>query len=408
MEEANANRLEIQMLGGFTLHYQGKECVIGRNSMVKYIQLLQIVLVRGEEGITKEQIMNSLYDRASLMDSNNSFSNLLYQLRKQMVQAGLPKAQYVVREGRHYVPDSSIPLELDTAEFETCMKKAAAAREETEKYGYCKKAFDLYRGELLPELSTEMWVMVESIRYKEMYNRCVKWLGEYLKKKKNYEWMGEIYSRAARIYPFDEWQLCQIDSLIYRGDYQEAYKVYDRTVNLYLEELGEFPSERMINCCRNIECWMKNESCCLSEITKEFENLLKAEDKEARGIQYCSFPSFVDIYGLVKRNQNHNETMATMFLCTLVDYEGKTVKNCEKRKKGADSLERAIKESISSRDIYTRYSQSQYLILVIRTEEQKRLTLQNEIKNRLRELAGSCAHVICSEILLDEIPVIEN
>ena len=408
MEEANADRLKIQMLGGFSLHYQGEKHVIGRNSMVKYIQLLQIVLVRGEEGITKEQIMSSLYDRESLMDSNNSFSNLLYQLRKQMIHAGLPKAQYVVREGGRYVPDGSVPMELDTAEFETCMKQAAAAGDETEKYGYCKRAFDLYRGELLPELSTEMWVMVESIRYKEMYNRCVRWLGEYLKKKKNYEQMGEIYSRAARVYPFDEWQLCQIDSLICRGEYQEARKVYDRTVNLYLEELGEFPSERMINCCRNIEWWMKHESCRLSEITKEFENLLKAEDKETRGIQYCSFPSFVDIYGLIKRNRNSNEAMAAMFLCTLVDYEGKPVKNSEKRKKGAADLERAIRETISSRDIYTRYSQSQYLILAIRIEEQDRLILQNKIRNRLRELAGSCAHVICSEILLDEIPVIEN
>ena len=92
------------------------------------------------------------------------------------------------------------------------------------------KAAKLYQGEFLPALSTETWVMMESLQLKRVFETCVRWLGDYLKKQKDYEAAYRLYTRAAKIYPFDDWQVHQIDSLICRGEYKEAYRLYDKDV----------------------------------------------------------------------------------------------------------------------------------------------------------------------------------
>lgn len=98
MEERDRGVIQVQMLGGFSLTWEGREYILGRNSSAKYLQLLQLVWLQGEKGISKEQILQALYDRETLSNSSNSLSNLIYQLRRQMVRAGLPQGEYISRK----------------------------------------------------------------------------------------------------------------------------------------------------------------------------------------------------------------------------------------------------------------------------------------------------------------------
>ena len=98
MENRMFGTMEIRMLGGFTISYDGQEIALGRSSTAKFIQLLQIVWLHGEKGISKEQVMNSLYDREQVSNINNSLNNLIYRMRRQMVQAGLPEAMYICNQ----------------------------------------------------------------------------------------------------------------------------------------------------------------------------------------------------------------------------------------------------------------------------------------------------------------------
>ena len=82
MEKDKNGILDIEMLGGFNLSYEGKNVVLGRSSTAKFIQLLQMVWLQGEKGLTKETVVKSLYDRENVTNLNNSFNNLLYQMRR--------------------------------------------------------------------------------------------------------------------------------------------------------------------------------------------------------------------------------------------------------------------------------------------------------------------------------------
>lgn len=278
MEQSAGSFFDIRMFGGFALNFEGKEYVLGRNSSSKFIQLLQLVWLSGEEGITKEELMQSLYDRENLFNLNNSFNNLVYQMRKQMLRAGLPETDYIVRKGKYYMTDKKIPVRVDVLEFQRLAGEAERETEEEAKYLAYHQAFILYKGELLPAVSTEIWVTLESLKLKKIFDRCVDWMGEYLRREKNYVGMSQIYSRAAELYPFDDWQVKQIDALLCMGEYKEAFILYDKTVRLYSDEMGLPPSGQMMKCYERMSQKME---FCPSNLTEIQDNL--QEDKKIAG-----------------------------------------------------------------------------------------------------------------------------
>ena len=403
MEKLQKGILSIEMLGGFTLSYEGKEVVLGRSTTAKFVQLLQLIWLQGEKGIAKEQVIQSLYDRDSLNNINNSFNNLLYQMRRQMIRAGLPEGEYIRKKDGVFRADDTVDLKIDAVEFRHMMELAELAETEEKTYQYYSLAFELYKGELLPGISTEIWVTAESFEYKAMFERCARWLGSYLQKQKEYHEMYRIYSKAAEIYPFDDWQALQIDALLCRGEYKEAFQLYDKTVRRYSEEMGLPPSEQLLKCYEEMS---RKITSCPNEIT-EIKNELKESFenfREGYNAYYCSYPSFVDVYRLLSRNMERTGRSIFLMLCTLVDYEGKVIQNQGKLKYRSEELGKAIGCTLRRGDVYTRYSTSQYLILLVGTNQEDCVAIHRRISRKLKELAGPRAEVNYSIASLAELP----
>jgi tetratricopeptide (TPR) repeat protein len=227
------------MLGGFSITHDGREVVLGRNKSAKFIKVLQIVWLAGDRGISKGQLVSRIYsDQELLTNLSNSLNNLFYQMRKQMVKSGLPDYEYVVKKDSMFMIDEKTEIITDVGLFIDFCSKGDRASDTEEKLAYYIKAFDIYIGELLPENASEVQVITDSALLHKRYARVVQWLGDYYKDQKNYPQMYRIYEKAAKIYPADDWQAGQIDSLVSREMYKDAYDLYDKTVRYYKEELG--------------------------------------------------------------------------------------------------------------------------------------------------------------------------
>lgn len=398
--------IEVQMFGGFCLFYQGKEIVLGRNSQTKFIRLLQLVWLSGEKGITKEQIQQKLYEGELLTDPGNSFNNLVYRLRRQMAKAGLPEGDYIVKKNGLYMPDRKLPVRFDVFEFQEQERAAGQKTEESDVYQCHKKAFDLYKGELLSGTSDELWIIEERRQYERLYENCVRWLGDYYKRKKYFREMFFLYSRAAEIYPFCDWQAEQIDCLFCQGKYREAQEIYQRTVRLYAKELGLPPSARMVDCYERMSQYFTGNTIEITEIKRQLRELLPRQDDGApprkAGAYCCSYSSFLELYRMCVRNMERSRLSVCLMLCTLVDYEGKMIRDQEKLKKRTEALEAAISLSLRKGDSFARYNASQYLILLMGTDRKGCDVIGRRIGRKLKELCGSRAKMQYSAATLEE------
>lgn len=60
MEKQGHVVFTVRMFGDFSILYEGREIRLGRKSTAKFIQLLQLVWIHGEQGIFKENLMKCL------------------------------------------------------------------------------------------------------------------------------------------------------------------------------------------------------------------------------------------------------------------------------------------------------------------------------------------------------------
>ena len=94
--------LEVQMLGGFQLTYQGQEFQVGKKQTTKALRMLQMLLHAGAAGVSREQLILNLFGYEAESDVSNNLSVTVHYLRKLQKESLLPKENYIYIKGGRY------------------------------------------------------------------------------------------------------------------------------------------------------------------------------------------------------------------------------------------------------------------------------------------------------------------
>ena len=410
MDTKKKTKIYVQMLGGFSLTVGDKILDLGNNSKANFLKLTEIVMLRGFGGVSKRDLIDGIFGHKALLDENNSLNNLLHQARTQLKKAGMPGKKIIDGKRGVYSPEIHPDYEyvLDVQEFEDICIKAKNEKKEEKKLSLYRKAFAVYKGELLPEFATDYWVILESVRLKRLYDDVIDFLGKHYKNKEEYEELFELYDKANKIYPDNGWQIEMIDALILRKDYKTAYELYTKCAHYYQDEL-EVPIPEALRSCYdrlsdNVRVVTDDIRQIQANIVRKDEKLKSEMGAKKLGAYLCPFTSFIDVYHVLRRNLERRGSSIFMMLCTLVDYEGKPIHNQDKLNARAEILEQSLSEGLRKGDVYTKYSPSQYLILLIGTKREDCAIIYQRISRRVKELAGSRAEFRYRIVSLAEIP----
>ncbi len=247
--------LRVQMLGKFTMRYGEDHILFHKTGNAKSVRLLQMLLLSGEQGIAKSEIMDFLYGWSEGTDAGNrnkNLNNLCYRLKGQLAASGLPEEEYVVIQDGVCRWRSSFKIELDAAYFETLVHKAEGSQGR-ERAALFLQANQSYYGELLPMNQSDMWFYEKSESFKRLYVETIRELEQAFKSNHDYQNLLKLYTRASAIYPFENWQTEQIRCCLEMYRYEEAINIYNRTMELYAREMGNPPMEEMQKCFEDLE-----------------------------------------------------------------------------------------------------------------------------------------------------------
>ena len=161
--------LKVRLFGGFSASYGEIPVSFGRNTTTKAMKLLQILLYHGDTGISRDKLLDELYGREELADAANNLRVTAHRLKKIIVDAGLPSH------------------EVDAHQFKVLSKDVQTCTDKVKKLALLKKICLMYRGEFLPELSGDEWVLVESVQYKNIYSESLQELCKLLIERGDYE-----------------------------------------------------------------------------------------------------------------------------------------------------------------------------------------------------------------------------
>lgn len=350
----------VHMFGHLSFYYDDKAFRLKCNMASKVMQLFLLLLLAGEEGVSKGQLLTSLYGNDETQDTKNAFRILIFRLRKLLGDTDIPAGDHIQVQKGIYRFSGPFLICVDAIGFDQMASRALSTQIEEERMDLLKEACRRFTGEFLPFLTDEEWVLSENTRYKDLYFGCVQECCRLMQKNKRYEDMLEVCSNAVKIYPFEEWQLLQIDCLLAMNRYKEALKVYEDATTMFFEGAGTSPSEKMLSRFRAMSGQIQYAMGDLNDIKMS----LKEKEIE-KGAYYCSYPSFIDSYRIITRMIERSGQSIFLMLCTLTDSKGDPLDKEDLLTERSADLSYAISRSLRRGDIYTRYSPNQFLILLI-------------------------------------------
>lgn len=387
-------KLSVKMFGGFSASYGDEVLTFGRQRDSKFGQLFQILMTRPGQGFSKSYIAESLYEREAVEDSNASLNNTIFRLRKYLEASPLPSGDYLHLKEGVLSFGGGVEVESDVWKFENADRECQKEQDADRKAEICRKACDLYRGEFLPQLSNEQWVIEKSRSYQKLYFRMLKYLLHYLKEEGDYKSAARVAARASELYPYEGWEIWEIESLMAQGSYKEAEGLY-RKMAAHIQEPGEYLSGKQQARFREIGARMRQPEGTEEEISRYL-----MEPAVRQGAYACTLPGFSDCFRMLKRVTVRGVKGFGLFLCTILDAGGRPASDREYCERQGKKLCASFETYLRRGDVYTRYSEGQYLLLCIGAGKENAAEIGMRIDMDYRRRCGGRGGVSCR--LLDD------
>ncbi len=393
-EGVAGKKLSVRMFGRFSARYADEILALGRQRDSKFRQLFQILMTRPGQDFSKLAVAESLYGWDEVEDSNASLNNTIFRLRKYLEASPLPQGEYLFCEAGILRFGGNITVESDVWEFGKLADEFDREQDRRKKLALCEKACELYQGEFLPQLSNEQWVIEQSRYYQKIYTAMLRYLLDSLKENGDYEGVEKYAKSASEIYPHAGWENWRIDSLVALGRHKEAEEIYRKTAK-DAQKNGGLLSKKQQEQLRKIG----DRVFCSKGTEEDIEKYLM-ENEPGAGAYACTLLGFSDCFRMLKRVVKRGKVYFSLILCTILDAGGHPAVDREYCEKQGEKLRAAFRTHLRQGDIYTRYSENQYLLLCIGVGKEDSFEIGVRIDADFRKRCGGRGKISCR--LLDD------
>ena len=295
-----AQILKVQMFGELSVSYGETTVDDTSNRMRKVWLLLAYLIYSRQKRNTQDQYIAVVQgaDTSEVDDPTGRLKALFYRCRSMLNQLyDTAGHDLILRKGGSYGWNTEIPLQLDVEEFDSLRIAAAAAQDADEKLSLCRQALALYRGDFLPKLSMEPWVMPISTYYHQAFLDVTGQTLELLESRQGWEESATLCSKALHIEPYSE-DLYQhlMRCRIAMGDREGAVKAYEEMSELLFDTFGVMPSEESRQLYRDASRQINDQSLPIGTVREQLR-----ESDEARGAVLCEYDFFRFLYQVQAR-----------------------------------------------------------------------------------------------------------
>ncbi len=392
-------KIKINLLGGFSVWVNGMSVVKDAAKLTKPWQLFCYLVLHREKFISNRKLISVLWVNDLLTDPTNVLKNAVYSLRKELCGGESSTESPIIYSTGGYRIDPKVELELDIDVFSQMCEDSKSATGEQRKE-LCRKAVQAYKGDFLPQLDQELWVVSLALEYRRKYLDCVHVLCEYLWKNEEYKELLDVASNAIIIDSLDE----KNNIYLFRAmDELKMYRVivttYSHMAQRYDDALGgEPPLETRSIYHAASERINKTEQDIIvikSEISSgEFAA------RPQRGAYFCSYSTLRHMYSIMRRAADRNKHVLVLALFTLSITQEDDLSRYDMVRAMAEMKVVAM-NNLRKADAFSRYSQNQYVMLLSVTSlEDGRL-----VRDRIRKgfLQSGIGRKINVDVKLTEI-----
>ena len=376
----------VSMLGSFSIERAGKRIDDSNNRMRKVWLLLAYLIYTRHTRVTQEQFLTLTQgsSNADVEDPAGRLKALFYRARAMLEPLGHRLGhELILHKDGNYTWNTEIPLQLDVEVFDR-LYTSAAAKADDARLDLLLEALSVYRGDFLPKLSMEAWVMPINAYYHQRYLEAAQQSLLMLQERNRWQEAADLCAQALKIEPYSE-ELYQhkMRIQITTGDRTGAVATYEAMSELLFETFGVMPSEESRKLYREASRAVPAE---------EVRNHLQ-EPGNTKGAVFCEYDFFKLLYQVQARSIIRSGDVIHIALLSVHSQDDQALPR-RSLDRAMENLQSLIISSLRQGDVVTRYSASQFIIMLPQANyENSRMVCQRILKSFSRQYPHSPAQI---------------
>jgi len=350
-------KLNVTMLGGFSIRQGARWVDDGENRMKKvWLLLAYLIYTRNHpnaRGGLAAAMNGDDYEEAE--NAAGRMKALFYRARALLSQLGTDLGHtLIVYKNGGYSWDPDYPITLDVEEFDRLCAMAAARTEPEEQLALYLRALELYRGDFLPKLASEPWVVPIAAYYHQLYLRVLELTLKMLEDAGRWEEAEKRCQQGLGIEPYSEVLYQHKMSIsIATGDRPAAMAAYEKMSELLFDNFGVMPSEESLQLYREACREKKDHAVSITHVQEQLR-----ETPESKGAIFCEFDFFRFLYQTKARELERSGAVAHIALLSCVGQDGEPLSR-RSLDTAVENLRLLMLENLRQGDVVTRCSVSQ-------------------------------------------------
>ena len=372
------NKLKIVMFGEFSISYNENTISEHTKRSKKLWLLLQYLAVHHDRAIPQSELIDVLSGEDEGANPASALKTQIHRLRDILSELKCELPIIVCINGSYCI-NPEIETDIDVETFEKAFKAATDTDDPTEKLRLILEAVNIYSGDFLSKSAYESWVVSLNTYYRSIYGKAVKTAVELLSEAGKLHDIIAICSKATAINPYDEFvHYSHIKALAELGEQESAKKQYEIVTDFMMNKFGITPSKELMEL---YDTAIKTSKSIQPDIDVVVADL---KDKmPITGAFFCEYQIFKHLYQLEMRDAQRTGASVNVCLLTVCDSNG-DVPSQNPLNKAVQRLQDCISRSLRGSDIFARYSVSQFVVLLLNTNEQNGSIIMKRIEKAFR------------------------
>lgn len=352
--------VSVSLLGGFALEVDGASLTDDINRSLKLWSVLAYLTLHRERAVPQSEFIELFWPDDHSSNPVNALKTLLYRIRAMLEPLFGQEIQPILSQRGAYIWNPAVGCTLDIDRFEElCRLGGDTQRTAEDRMTSYREAVELYKGDLLPKLSHQMWLVPMAVRYHTAYIAAVKDFAVLLDEAALYEEMHEVCARASDLDNLDEGlHTLIVRALLRQGKDAAALEHYEKATDLLYRNLGVRPSEELRSLYKEI---MATEKTLETDLGVIMNDLREAAARP--GAFVCEYGFFKEAYRLEVRRAIRSGTCVHLCLITVSLPDGgmpqlKVLSNT------MDQLLDVLVNNLRRGDVVSKFSGAQYVIML--------------------------------------------
>ncbi len=398
----------------FTVSLLGKFQIINQNDVLTerdirsemVVKLLSYIIIHREHILTVQELSNALWQEDETDNPGGALKNLMYRLRS-ILKKAFGEESFIITSRGAYTWNPDIKLFVDAEFFDQCCENAKRSEYTTEdKLKYYEDAISWYQGDLLSKYSDMHWVIPIATYYHSLFLSSTKNLAELYLETMRHPELEKLCAKALKFDNVDE-QLhyYMIKSLIVQNKYELAKEYYEQAEKILFSTLGVESSVKLKEVQRELLKMKKSSSA--DEMDIVYRDML---EEEPEGAYVCGYSVFREIYRLeARRNKRFGLAEYVLLITASISEQNKSKEHEQVDafhiKRTMEHLEIVLKDSLRIGDVASRYSDTQYVVLLPTCTYESSQMIANRILVKLYGIINFKR--VCMKMDIEEVTMVE-